>query len=107
MTVTIDSPDEKIRIGMNAEAEFSVYSKENCIAVPNEAVFTDENGEKYILTASGDNGKVSVNKSAVTIIYSGKNMSVIEGKDVKSGTSYITEAANYMEYAGSSVDVAD
>ena len=34
-------------------------------------------------------------------------MSVIEGKDVKSGTSYITEAANYMEYAGSSVDVAD
>ena len=107
VTVTIDSPDEKIRIGMNAEAEFSVYSKENCIAVPNEAVFTDENGEKYILTASEDNGKVAVNKSAVTIIYSGKNMSVIEGKDVKNGTSYITEAANYMEYVGSSVDVAD
>ncbi|MCR5012315.1 MAG: HlyD family efflux transporter periplasmic adaptor subunit [Lachnospiraceae bacterium] len=107
VTVTIDAPDEKIRIGMNAEAEFSVYSKEGCFAVPNEAIFTDENGAEFILTASGDSGKVTLQKSPVTIVYAGKNMSVIEGSDVKNGTRYITEAADYMEYAGSTVDVAD
>ncbi len=107
VTVTIDAPDEKIRIGMNAEAEFSVYSKEGCFAVPNEAIFTDENGAEFILTSSGDSGKVTLQKSPVTIVFAGKNMSVIEGSDVKNGTCYITEAADYMEYAGSTVDVAD
>lgn len=107
VTVTIENPDEKIKIGMNGEAEFLVYSKESCFAVQNEAIFTDENGDKFILTASGDSGKVTLKKSPVTVVYAGKNMSVIEGSDVKTGTRFITEASNYMEYAGSSVDVAD
>ncbi len=92
---------------MNAEAEFSVYSKENCFAVPNEAIFTDEEGNKFILTAVTENGKVTLQKSAVTIVYEGKNMSVIEGSNVKNGAQYITEASNFMEYAGSTVEVVD
>jgi len=112
VTVGIGAPDEKIRIGMNAEAEFIVYEQADCFAVSNDAIFTDENGNCYVLsvtTAESGSGteKVTIGKVQVTVTFEGKSRSVIEAGELREGDRILTDALTYMELAGTTVTVVE
>lgn len=47
--VTLDSPNDRLRIGMNANVTFVLASSKGCIAVPNNAIQTDEAGNTYVM----------------------------------------------------------
>ncbi len=111
VTINIAEPNDKIRIGMNAEAEFTVYSKESCLVVPNKAIYTDADGKSSVLIVSGENTdekgntSVTVKKVEVTVVYEGKSTSVVEGAAISEGTRYLTDAAAYQELAGTTVAI--
>ncbi len=55
--ITLNSEDEHIKVGYEADAEITLMEKENSIAVGFEAVQTDEEGKKYIFVLEGDLAK--------------------------------------------------
>ena len=111
VTIDIADPDEKIRIGMNGEAEFTVYQMDNCFTLPNKAIYTDENGSNYMLFIGGstvdDKGveTVSIQKAEINVVYAGKSVSVAEGTALTEGTRILTDAAAYMDKAGTSIAI--
>ncbi len=102
VTVRIAAPDEKLRIGMNAEAAFVIYRQEGCFVLANESIGRAENGDCYILTVSGEGESMQVERSVVTIVYEGRNRSVIEGEAVREGTRILTDVAEYASLADAS-----
>ena len=111
VTIDIADPNEKIRIGMNGDAEFIVYQQEECFALPNKAIYTGEDGKQYMLWLSGstvdDKGveSVTIQKSEVSVVYEGESMTVVEGSAVAEGTRFLTDAAAYMDKAGTTVAI--
>lgn len=51
VVVSIDNP-ERLKIGMNADVTISIQSKENVLAVPQEAII-EKNGKKYVMVSDG------------------------------------------------------
>ncbi|MDD5848325.1 MAG: efflux RND transporter periplasmic adaptor subunit [Firmicutes bacterium] len=49
--VTLDSPNDRLRIGMTANVTFILASASDVLAVPTAAIQTDENGNSYVLVA--------------------------------------------------------
>ena len=78
----IQQPSAKMRIGMTAKVVVTVWKKKDCLAVPDEAVRTDENGQNYVVVVD-ENGK----KKNVNVEYGMKTdyYSEIIGKDLKEG----------------------
>lgn len=78
----IQQPSPKMRIGMTAKVVVTVWKKKDCLAVPDEAVRTDENGQNYVVVVD-ENGK----KKNVNVEYGMKTdyYSEIIGKDLKEG----------------------
>ena len=94
-----------LKPGMNATCEFIVNKKENVIAVPNEALKTDNDGKRYVEIATG--GKVApadkdgepdpnllvaitLKKSPVEIALEGNDLTEITS-GVKEGEKIITQ----------------
>ena len=78
----IQEPSDRMRIGMTAKVVVTVWKKADCLAVPDEAIRTDENGENYIVVVD-DKGKqrnVYVQYGMKTDYYS-----EIIGDDVEEG----------------------
>ncbi len=78
----IQQPSERMRIGMTAKVVVIVWKKANCLAVPDEAVQTDENGNNYVVVVD-DKGKernVEVKYGMKTDYYS-----EIIGEDIEEG----------------------
>ena len=107
VTIRFEDADEDARIGMNGKASFIAYEEESGIAVPNEAVFSADDGKKYVLTISSDKKSGTINKTEVSTIYKGKRESLIEGKGISSGTHVIVDAASYMDMVGKEVNITD
>ncbi|MBR1471680.1 MAG: efflux RND transporter periplasmic adaptor subunit [Lachnospiraceae bacterium] len=99
VTVAIKAPDARMKIGMNAEADFIVYEQEECFAVANESIMTDDAGNHYILTLTGAGESETTERAYVTIVYEGKAFSVIEGSKVTEGVRYLPDPADYAEAA--------
>ena len=107
VTIRFEDADEDARIGMNGKASFIAYEEESGIAVPNEAVFSADDGKKYVLTISSDKKSGTINKTEVSTIYKGKRESLIEGKGISSGTHVIVDAASYMDMVGKEINITD
>ena len=111
VTIDIAAPNDKIRIGMNAEAEFIVYQKDDCFALPNKAIYTDEEGKSYILMQNGsstdDKGveHVTIQKAEITVVYEGESMSVVEGNAISEGCKIFTDAASNLDKAGTNIAI--
>ena len=109
VTIDIASPDDRIRIGMNGEADFIVYRKDNCFVLPNKAIYTDEEGKSYILFLGGSNvddkgvERATIQKAEITVVYEGESTSEVEGNAICEGTRILTDAASNLDKAGTSV----
>ena len=68
----IQEPSERMRIGMTAKVVVTVWKKTDCLAVPDEAIRTDENGKNYIVVVDdkGKKRKISVKYGMKTDYYS-------------------------------------
>jgi multidrug efflux pump subunit AcrA (membrane-fusion protein) len=90
----IDEPGEKMRIGMTAKVLVTVWKKDNCLAVPDEAIQTDENGNNYI-TVQDDDGEtrdIHVKYGMKTDYYS-----EIIGKGLKKGLKVVVPSFDEEE----------
>ena len=105
VTIVIEDPDERIRIGMNADAEFTVFEQEGCFTVPKDAVYKDEEGSTSVLAVNTAEGSGTVIKTPVSVVYAGKSMNVIEGSGIASGTRVLTDASAGMELVGTRVNI--
>ena len=82
----IQEPSSKMRIGMTAKVVVTVWKKKDCLAVPDEAVRTDENGQNYVVVVD-DKGK----KKNVDVKYGMKTdyYSEIIGDGLKEGMNVL------------------
>jgi multidrug efflux pump subunit AcrA (membrane-fusion protein) len=82
----IEEPNNRMRIGMAAKVLVTVWEKENCLAVPDEAIQTDENGNNYITVqnADGKQHDIQVRYGMKTDYYS-----EIVGKGLKEGLKVV------------------
>ena len=105
VTLDILEPDSRIRVGMNTKVTFVAYEKKDCISVPKEAIYTDENGESYVVAISSDTESGTISLEKVAVVYTGKRQSVIEGDGITAGSHIIADAASYMDLAGQTVNI--
>lgn len=68
---------EFFRSGMNASVDFIVYSKENALVIPAEAVF-NEKGESYVFL-KGKNSYDSIKRKVQTGISQDKKIEIVSG----------------------------
>ena len=90
---------------MNAKVSFVAYECRGCLTVPNEAVYTDENGESYILTVTMGEEGGTIGMEKIAVIYKGKRESVVEGDGIADGTQVIIDGATYQDLAGQTVKI--
>ena len=90
----IQQPSPKMRIGMTAKVVVTVWKKKDCLAVPDEAVRTDENGQNYVVVVD-DKGK----KKNVNVEYGMKTdyYSEIIGKDIKEGMKVLVSGEESVD----------
>ena len=105
VTLNIAEPDSRIRVGMNAKVSFVAYEKKDCLTVPNEAVYTDENGDSYILTVTMGEEGGTIGTEKIDVIYKGKRESVVEGEGLTTGTQIIIDGETYQDLAGQTVKI--
>ncbi|MBR3514999.1 MAG: HlyD family efflux transporter periplasmic adaptor subunit [Lachnospiraceae bacterium] len=105
VTLDITEPDSRIRVGMNAKVSFVSYECRGCLTVPNEAVYTDENGESYILTVTMGEEGGTIGTEKISVIYKGKRESVVEGDGIADGTQVIIDGVTYQDLAGQTVKI--
>lgn len=83
--ITLDSVDEQIKAGYEADAEIVLIEKENSIAVSFEAVQTDEQGNKYLFVVE-DN--IAKKRNVETGLETDFEIEILSG--LKKGEIYIT-----------------
>ena len=90
----IQEPSKKMRIGMTAKVVVTVWKKKDCLAVPDEAVRTDENGEQYVVVVN-DRGK----KRNVKVEYGMKTdyYSEISGKGIEEGVKVLVSGDDTVD----------
>lgn len=54
--ISLDTPNDRLRLGMNAKLSIITEMKENVWAVPYDSVYTREDGTKYIEIAKNETG---------------------------------------------------
>ena len=57
--VTLDEPNDRLRIGMTASIDFIVASAKNVIAVPTSCLIDDGNGNYFVNVVQGDSSGAS------------------------------------------------
>lgn len=57
--VTLDEPNDRLRIGMTASIDFIVASAKNVIAVPTSCLIDDGNGNYFVNVVQGDSSEAS------------------------------------------------
>lgn len=87
--VELDMPDERLKPGMSATCEFQVERKENVLAVPNEAIKEDENGQTYVEVAKRLNPHPEIERRYVEIGLQGTTMTEIV-RGLKEGELVVT-----------------
>ncbi len=82
--IIIDNPDEKIKVGYEADAEIFIDSRQDALAVSFDSLLTDEKGKKFLYVAE-DN--IVKKKYVETGIESDFDIEILSG--IKEGESYI------------------
>ena len=85
-TVTVNSEDSGLLIGISAEVEIIINQKDNVFTVPRDAVGTHEDGTSYVLRKTGGEG-VDMTFEEVTVTTGDANDYYIEisGDDLAEG----------------------
>ena len=78
--IALDTPNERLRLGMNAKLSIITEMKENVWSVPYDSVYTREDGSKYIEIAKNDTGEEKEELDVETGIEGSYYIEVISGK---------------------------
>ena len=102
--VAITAQDTGLRIGMEAQLDYIVEQAENVLAVPYDAVYTDDSGQTCILIAEEqEDGRYAIRSIPVTTGIDDDLDMVISGPAVHEGLRVINEADRYLQLAGQTV----
>jgi len=82
--ITLDSVDEQIKAGYEAEAEIVLVEKENTVAVGFEAIQTDEQGNKYLFVVENNIAKKRIVQTGLETDF---EIEILSG--LKEGEKYI------------------
>ena len=105
--VSVDAIDSGLRIGMEARLNYIIDRAEHVLAVPYEAVFTDEAGQSCILVLrTQEKETYLVEKLPVTTGLDDDLDIAVSGTGVEEGLRVITDAKSYLSYIGKTVTLA-
>ena len=105
--VRVDSADSGLRIGMEARLNYIIAREVHVLAVPYEAVFTDESGQSCILVLRAQEKETYlVEKLPVTTGLDDDLDIAVSGTGVEEGLRVITDAKSYLSHIGKTVTLA-
>ena len=105
--VSVDSAESGLRIGMEARLSYIIARQAHVLAVPYEAVFTDEAGQSCILVLRAQEKETYlVEKLPVTTGLDDDLDIAVSGTGVEEGLRVITDAKSYLSYIGKTVTLA-
>ena len=103
----LDETDSGLRIGMEARLSYIIARQAHVLAVPYEAVFTDEAGQSCILVLrTQEKETYLVEKLPVTTGLDDDLDIAVSGTGVEEGLRVITDAKSYLSYIGKTVTLA-
>ena len=102
--VQVDTTSSGLRIGMEARLSYIVARAERVLAVPYEAVYTDETGASCILAVQEqDDGKLTLVKLPVTTGLDDDLDIAVSGEQIEQGLRVVTEPKSYLSYIGKTI----
>ena len=105
--VSVDSAESGLRIGMEARLSYIIARQAHVLAVPYEAIFTDEAGQSCILVLrTQEKETYLVEKLPVTTGLDDDLDIAVSGTGVEEGLRVITDAKSYLSYIGKQVTLA-
>ena len=105
--VSVDSAESGLRIGMEARLSYIIARQAHVLAVPYEAVFTDEAGQSCILVLrTQEKETYLVEKLPVTTGLDDDLDIAVSGTGVEEGLRVINDARSYLSYIGKTVTLA-
>ena len=105
--VAVDETDSGLRIGMEARLSYIIDRASHVLAVPYEAVFTNEDGQNAILVLRAQEKETYLVESLpVTTGLDDDLDIVVSGAGVEEGLRVITDAKSYLSYIGKTVTLA-
>ena len=105
--VAVDETDSGLRIGMEARLSYIIDRASHVLAVPYEAVFTNEDGQNAILVQRAQEKETYLVESLpVTTGLDDDLDIVVSGAGVEEGLRVITDAKSYLSYIGKTVTLA-
>ena len=105
--VSVDSAESGLRIVMEARLSYIIARQAHVLAVPYEAVFTDEAGQSCILVLrTQEKETYLVEKLPVTTGLDDDLDIAVSGTGVEEGLRVITDAKSYLSYIGKTVTLA-
>ena len=105
--VSVDSAESGLRIGMEARLNYIIARQAHVLAVPYEAVFTDESGQSCILVLrTQEKETYLVEKLPVTTGLDDDLDIAVSGTGVEEGLRVITDAKSYLSCIGKTVTLA-
>lgn len=97
--ISLDTPNERLRLGMNAKLSIITEMKENVWTVPYTSVYTREDGTKYIEIAKNETGEEKEELDVKTGIEGTYYIEIISDK-LKDGMKVVLPPVD----AGSSIE---
>lgn len=105
--VTVESAASGLRIGMEARLSYIIDKADHVLAVPYEAVYTDESGKSAILVLRPqEKDGYLVESLPVTTGLDDDLDIAVSGAGVEEGLRVITDAKAYLSYVGKTVTLA-
>ena len=102
--VEITSRDTGLRIGMEAQLDYILAEEDHVLAVPYDAVYTDDGGQTCILIAvEQEDGRYLIQSLPVTTGMDDDLDMVVSGSGVREGLRVINEADSYLHLLGQTV----
>lgn len=105
--VSVDETSSGLRIGMEARLSYIIAREQHVLAVPYEAVYTNEAGQTCILVLRAQEKDTYLVESLPVTTGLDDDLDIaVSGSGVEAGLRVITEAKTYLSYVGKTVTLA-
>ena len=105
--VKVESVSSGLRIGMEARLSYIIDKADHVLAVPYEAVYTDETGNSAILILRPQEKEMYLVESLPVTTGLDDDLDIaVSGAGVEEGLRVITDAKSYLSYVGKTVTLA-
>lgn len=102
--VAVTSQDTGLRIGMSVELDFVLDEALNALAVPYDAVYTNDQGQTCLLVLEeGEDGELLLTELPVTTGLETDLDIAVEGDGLTEGVQVVTDPDRYLPLAGQEV----